>query len=313
MPTYLTEAQFNKYCGPVTRYLNENRPLRAWATHAVSVYKTGQTGLVTVLYENGNDLGAPESALVDVTENGEWFYDSNIDTTYLFNDANSPNIDDFQAGEDHTTYVADLFLRASLLIDRELDATHITPIATDKSGNYEELIIQVTAYKVAILITAGKSEEFNLFYSEQLTNEADTGLLDRLRKGELKFAYEIDQTSSLGEITETTLVGTMRLVELRGRASGVTYDKTLVKITLGGAIGTATYSVWVADGDNNTLQTLLVVEDEVINGQFQPLAYGVQIRFDGVSATADDAWDVVVRGQAEETSNATIKSIVGTR
>ena len=310
---YITEAQFLDYCSPVARYMNENRPLRGWETHAGSVYKTGQTGVVAVLYQNGNDLGDPEANLAAVTANGDWFYDSSINTVYLFNDANSPNVDDMQVGEDHTTYVADLFERATLLINQDLDATHITPIATDVDGNYEELIKQLTAYKAAVLITLIAAPDLRLIYETLLMNETDDGLLDRIIKGELKFKYEIDSTSSLGEITENTLSGTMRLVELRGRASGVTYDKALVKITLGGAIGTATYSVWVADDSNDTLQTLLQVEDEIINGLFQELAYGVQIRFDGVSATLNDNWDVIVRGQHEQTSNPTIGTIVGGR
>ena len=313
MPTYLTEAQFYKYARPASRYLNVNRAIRGWAVHAGSVYKSGQTGAVGVLYENSNDLGAPEAALNDVDANGEWFYDSTIDTAYLFNDGNSPNLDDILAGEDHATFVADIFERASLLIDRELDAKHEIPLQKDADANYEELIIQITAYKVAELITAIDAPELSLQYSAMLANEEETGLLDRLSKGTLKFSYEIDSTSSLGQITEKTLTGTIRLVELRGTASGIPWDDIKVIITGAGALGTATYSTYVFDANNNTLQTLIQITDVVVNGQFQDLAYGVQGRFEGAEAAEDDEWSVVVRGVSEETSNATIKTRFGGR
>ena len=63
-----------------------------------------------------------------------------------------------------------------------------------------------------------------------------------------------------------------------------------------------------------------VVTDEVITGDYQPLAGGLQIRFGGssdsstanVSGTADE-WEIEVSGYAEEVDNSAINSVKMTR
>jgi len=86
-------------------------------------------------------------------------------------------------------------------------------------------------------------------------------------------------------------------------------------VTTGGAIGTAKYSVFAKD-DNN-LKTNQVLTDEIINGDFQDLAAGLQIRFQGTAdsttATQNDEWEVEVTGKYEEVENASIRSVQMTR
>ena len=82
--------------------------------------------------------------------------------------------------------------------------------------------------------------------------------------------------------------------------------------------GTATYSVWVKDGDKlGNQQGSQVVTSEKINGDYQSLAGGLQIRFAGSTkssvATATNEWEVEVAGWQEEVDNSAINAVRMTR
>ena len=95
--------------------------------------------------------------------------------------------------------------------------------------------------------------------------------------------------------------------------------KCLIKISISGstagAIGTAKYNVYVKDSSG--LKTNQVVTEEVITGDYQTLAYGLQVRFAGTTsssvATATNEWEVEVRGYNEEIDTADLKGIKMTR
>ena len=69
--------------------------------------------------------------------------------------------------------------------------------------------------------------------------------------------------------------------------------------------------------DEDALKNNLVVQTEVINGDYQELAGGLQIRFQGSAdastATSNDEWEIEVMGLYEETDNPAIRSVKMTR
>ena len=202
---------------------------------------------------------------------------------------------------------------AASVIDGLITAKYQTPIQTDKSGNYGSLLKLITAYQLAIMQSAAKPE-INLRYQNMLMNVDETGLLDQILAGKIKFEFEIDADSSKGSISEVSVSGGLVLIETRGIAFGVTWDAVKVIVILGGAIGTATYSVFTKD--ENTLKTNEVLTEEVIDGDFQQLAYGLQIRFRGDSgdtATANDEWEIEVRGQGEDVTNPGFRTMQAAR
>ena len=60
-----------------------------------------------------------------------------------------------------------------------------------------------------------------------------------------------------------------------------------------------------------------VVTTEIINGDYQALANGLQIRFAGTNfdstATVNDTWEIEVTGWAEEVDSSSLKHIKLTR
>ena len=89
--------------------------------------------------------------------------------------------------------------------------------------------------------------------------------------------------------------------------------KIKIIISTAGAIGTAKYDAYIGNADN--LKSNQVVTDRVINGQYQPLASGLEIRFSGSAdnstATLNDEWEIEVFGKTEHVDNSS--SIRSTR
>ena len=114
------------------------------------------------------------------------------------------------------------------------------------------------------------------------------------------------------DITYTS--GKIRPVDTRGNWNG-TWDLIKVKIGTGGVLGTATYNVYVKDGDS--LKSNQIITEEKINGDFQHIAGGLQIRFagdtDATEAAANDEWEIEVTGIQEYVDSSDMKSIKLTR
>ena len=145
------------------------------------------------------------------------------------------------------------------------------------------------------------------------------GNIDALNKGKAALSWQTTGDSSKGIIRDVSYTsGSVRPVDTRGRWSG-TFDLVRVKIEDGGAMdGTATYSVWVKDGDKlGNQQGSQVVTSEKISGDYQSLAGGLQIRFAGSTktsvATATNEWEIEVSGWQEEVDNSTINTVKMTR
>ena len=71
------------------------------------------------------------------------------------------------------------------------------------------------------------------------------------------------------------------------------------------------------DKDSDDLKNNEVITEEKINGDYQILAGGLQIRFGGSAddsvATANNDWEIEVAGWQEEVDNSAINSIKMTR
>jgi hypothetical protein len=149
--------------------------------------------------------------------------------------------------------------------------------------------------------------------------EEAQGNIDDVNNGKAALSYQNTADSSKGVIRDVgTVSGTVRPVDTRGHYSG-TYDLIKIMIdTTGGAIGTATYSVWTKDGDKLGMnEGNQVVTTEIINGDYQALAGGLQVRFSGTdfdsTASVNDTWEVEVQGWSEEVDSGSLKPIRMTR
>ena len=311
-PTYCTHKELKRVFPQLDEF-DQKKPVYGWVEVTTNKYAAHDSGIVTQLFANGEDLGAAQSAHTDLNVEGEWFYNSAEDVLYFYS-ASNPLDKLMEAGEEFTAMVTQYRGDASRLLDSFLDPNLSREQLKDKSGNYDYLIIRSAALicaSIMIKTNDPTSEMANAYMEEAM------GYVDKLNNGEAALSYQNTADSSKGLVRDVTYTGTVRPVDTRGHYSG-TYDLIKVKITTGGAIGTAKYSVWTKDGDKLGMnEGNQVVTDEIVNGDYQSLAGGLQIRFQGTNfdstAAVNDVWEVEVMGWSEEVDSSSLQPIRMTR
>ena len=310
MPTYISSRDL-KDVFPNLDEFDTKKPVYGWVIDAGSRYVSHDSGLVTQLFVDGKDLGSVQSAKTDVDANDEWFYDSAADAVYYYNDVSSPDDLLMEAGEDFATLKTRIMKDASNYVDSKLDATLPREQFLLKDGTYDYLIRRLTGLVAAFFLVKGKnptSEVADAFFEEAQMH------IDDLNSGRAKLSFQNTGDASKGIVRKIAVAGSLNIVDTRGNYRG-SYDRLKVIVTTAGAIGTAKYSVYAKDTD--ALKNNIVLQDEIINGDYQELSGGLQIRFqgsaDGSTGTQNDEWEIEVMGLYEETDNPAIRSVKMTR
>ena len=283
------------------------------------------SGYVSQLFVNGEELAAAQSTSGDVDSNGEWFYASATNQVEYYNSNYSSttiNEQSFEAGVDFTAFLEQILTDASLELHNYLDMRYSTPLEKAKqidtdtatvsvAEEFDPIIIKATCYiATANLIRAkeGTSEEADYFYS-LVTNEERTGLIDKLNDGIYKLSSEVDDKDKNGKIKYRNVSGTMDIVELSGTYHGEGYDLLKVEIEATGAYGTGTFKVHHLSNDQLFGASTTA---EKITGGLQHIYGGLYGRFQGASATDGDIWEIEVYGSHRKQtnkSNATIEMV----
>ena len=314
-PIYCTHKELKRVF-PQLDSFDGKKPIYGWVSSGqANTYEAHNTGLVTALFVDGSEQTLKQSEAADVTSNGKWYYDSNLDALYYFNSSADPNDLLTEAGEDFTTVVTQYRTDASRYLDSMLDPNMPKEAWKDKEGNYDFIIIRTTALIAANFMI--KSHDPNSELANALMEEAMQNI-ENINQGKAALSWQVTRDSAQGVIRDISYTaGAIRPVDTRGDYYG-TYDLIKVIITTGGVLGTAKYSVFVKD--DNQLKNDQVVTDEIISGDYQPLAGGLQIRFAGAndSSTANasdtpDEWEVEVFGAYEDVDASSGKAVKMTR
>ena len=264
---------------------------------------------VYIVIDEGVDIGDVDSANPDALG---FVYDSDLDLCLLTTSGPDPNDYSVEAGEDFTTLVTQYRTDASRYLDSMLDPNMPKEALKDKEGNFDYIIIRSTALIAANFMI--KSHDPNSELANALMEEASLNI-ENINQGRAALSWQVSRDSSQGIVRDVTYTsGKIRPVDTRGEWSG-TYDLIKVKIGTGGVFGTATYSVWIKDGDG--LKNQQVITNEVINGDYQSLAGGLEIRFagstDSTQAAANDEWEIEVFGRNEVVDVSEGKAVKMTR
>ena len=306
MPTYISSRDL-KDVFPNLDEFDTKKPIYGWVVDSGSRFVAHDSGLVTQLFVDGKDLGSAQSAKTDVDANDEWFYDSATDAVYYYNSSSNPDDLLMEAGEDFATLKTRVMKDASNYVDSKLDATLPREQFLLKDGTYDYLIRRLTGLVAAFFLVKGKNPTSEV--ADALFEEAQLHISD-LNSGQAKLSFQNTGDASKGIVRKISVAGSLNIVDTRGNYRG-SYDRLKVIVTTGGAIGTSKYSVYAKDED--ALKNNLVIQTEVINGDYQELAGGLQIRFQGSAdnstATQNDEWEVEVMGLYEETDNPAIRSV----
>tara|TARA_B100000424_G_scaffold33043_1_gene22471 strand:- start:1883 stop:2836 length:954 start_codon:yes stop_codon:yes gene_type:complete len=274
-------------------------------TDTPNQYQANNTGLITHLFFDGIK---GTSVTDSPNETYEYNYSSTTDSVQVFHATKNPNDMLIEAGEDWATLKQRYRENASRYLESKLDKTLPREQFKDKDGNYDYIIVRTTALLATVFLI--RSHDPTSEVASNMMEEAQAEI-DKLNSGDNVLSWMKTADSSKGIVREVSVSGGLKIVDTRGRYYGV-YDRVGVKITTGGALGTAKYSVWRKDSENLGAERMnnglpADFADEVINGQYQSLSGGLEIRFGGDTAdtaTLGDKWEIELSGYFEEVDNA---------
>ena len=307
---YCTHKELKRVFPQLDSFDNKKQ-IYGWVEVTSNKYAAHNSGIVSQLFADGEDLGPAQSAHTDLNVEGEWFYNSAEDVCYYYS-ANTPLDKLMEGGEEFTAMVTQYRTDASRYLDSMLDPNMPKEALKDKEGNFDYIIIRTTALLAANFMI--KSHDPNSELANALMEEAMQNI-ENINQGKAALSWQVSRDSSQGVVRDVTYTsGKIRPVDTRGQWTG-TYDLIKVKIGTGGVLGTATYSVWVKDGDK--LKNNQIVTNEIINGDYQELAGGLEIRFagaaDATEAAANDEWEIEVFGRYEDVDVSSGKAVKMTR
>ena len=308
--TYCTHKELKRVFPQLDSFDNK-KAVYGWKEVTTNKYAAHNSGIVSQLFADGEDLGPAQSAHTDLNVEGEWFYNSAEDVLYYYS-ASNPIDKLMEAGEEFTAMVTQFRTDASRYLDSMLDPNMPKEALKDKEGNFDYIIIRSTALIAANFMI--KSHDPNSELASALMEEASQNI-ENINQGKAALSWQVTRDSSQGIIRDVTYTsGKIRPVDTRGEWSG-TYDLIKVQIIDAGALGTATYSVYTKD--STSLKNNQVVTAQKITGDYQPMAGGLEIRFAGATdatvAAANDEWEIEVFGRHEDVDASSGKSVKMTR
>tara|TARA_R100000664_G_scaffold29276_1_gene41059 strand:+ start:30 stop:983 length:954 start_codon:yes stop_codon:yes gene_type:complete len=309
-PIYCTHRELKRVFPQLDEF-DQKVPIYGWVEVTTNKYAAHNSGSVNQLFVDGESLGAAQSAHTDLNVEGEWFYNATDDVLYYYS-ASTPVDKLMEAGELFTAMVTQFRTDASRYLDSRLDPKLPKNQLKDKNGNFDYMIVRTASLYAAAFMVRTKDPTSEL--AAAIMEEADNNV-QLLNEGRAALSWQNTGDASRGVLRDVTYTGAVRPVDFRGKAGGVDYDLIKLEIEDAGAIGTASYNVWVKNSDG--LKQDKVVDDEKITGDYQTLAYGLEIRFAGTTdaseAVATDEWEVEVRGMYEEVDTSDLKGIKMTR
>ena len=284
------------------------RPIYGWVTTGTSnLYLSRDTGLVTQLFADGEDLGDAEANSGVVDTNGEWYYDSNLDTVYYFNSATNPIDMLMESGDDFATLITRVAKRSSRMIDSKIGYRVTDTQIKDREGNYPDIIVRAASLQSVILLLTSEDPTNPIIepFKEEL-NE----IVEGINSGTIVIlGNQRTMDAAKGIIREVSVNASsdLRPVELTGHYNGSAYEllKVYVDSGEGGVIGTT--KMTVKGKSSTTLKSETLIDSETITGDYQNLGISsMKIRWSGDNdaaiTTASDEYEIELFGHSLDSS-----------
>ena len=283
------------------------------------LYGTGSSS-GSILFKDGEDLGSEQGSQPSSDDQFRMVEaDDRLEYYLASSSASALNGIVFEMGEDadslKTKVCKEQADRIRSYMNRPILKRSNTTYQGASERNYDWVVIRCNAaLAVADLIRSSNPEQAEDIES-RILNEAGTGLLDRLKRGEYNLWNETTWPKEKGVITtisqDASSTGYIEDIKLEGRPTTY-YDDVRAVISSGGGgtftVGTANttvkYDVYIANDDG--LKQQKVVDAELINGSYQPLAYCAFLRWSPGIFVAGDEFSILF--QSDEVPIGTVKS-----
>ena len=274
------------------------------ASGTTDLYYLYSAGYVTQLFYNGEEM----TSVTDTPNaNKEFNYNTSTGLLSFYLTSSSTSLLNsavIEAGRDWYDTKVEAVRKASDLV-RNVLPVPIYPrkgvgMASSTGNDYPEIIVRSTA----IIACADLVRPFDKEKGDELMamamNPDGTGYLDMVRKGEIALSQDEGLAKHSGIIREVSVNAntTGSIIDVRGKP---TVDWDVIKIiistagtfTSGSASGVK-YDTYVKD--DTGLKIDKSSDAEIIDGGFQDVGHGMQVRFSPGLYTISDEWELEISG-----------------
>ena len=274
------------------------------ASGTTDLYYLYSAGYVTQLFNNGEEM----TSVTDTPNaNKEFNYNTSTGLLSFYLTSSSTSLLNsavIEAGRDWYDTKVEAVRKASDLV-RNVLPVPIYPrkgvgMASSTGNDYPEIIVRSTA----IIACADLVRPFDKEKGDELMamamNPDGTGYLDMVRKGEIALSQDEGLAKHSGIIREVSVNAntTGSIIDVRGKP---TVDWDVIKIiistagtfTSGSASGVK-YDTYVKD--DTGLKIDKSSDAEVVDGGFQDVGHGMQVRFSPGLYTISDEWELEISG-----------------
>ena len=268
------------------------------------LYYLYSAGYVTQLFYNGEEM----TSVTDTPNaNKEFNYNTSTGLLSFFLENSSTsllNSSVIEAGRDWYDTKVEAVRKASDLC-RNVLPVPIYPrkgvgTASATGNDYPEIIVRSTA----IIACADLVRPFDKEKGDELMamamNPEGTGYLDMVRTGQIALSQDEGMAKHSGIIREVSINAnsTGSVIDVRGRPS-VDWDVIKIVISTAGTFtsGSASgvkYDTFVKD--DTGLKIDKSSDAEIIDGGFQDVGHGMQVRFSPGVYTINDEWELEISG-----------------
>ena len=288
--------------------------LTQWTTYSGNVRSSANVGqYVGMLYRDGIELGSPQANVNSLSNDGHWYYSEDDDRLFLYSLSLPTSVHTVEVSwGDVKELQEEAIKRASDYIRAYLNKS-IMPrkgtFSADATGDtYEEIIVRSTAMLAVSYLTRNVSPEYaDDLEARVIDRETQMGLLDRVKRGEIKLWNESSEAKGSGivSIVSQNANSTGSIIDTRGEAT-VAHDIIRVTVTTGGTFeplvdSPVKITSYVSD-DSGSAQ-VEYAKNEIVDGSYIPVGRGISALFSMGVYTQGDTFNIEVNGQYVESGS----------
>ena len=298
----------------IDRYDRKRVLMSNWSNPSSNLYRLSNTGYIENLYKDGVEM----TKVTDTPNaDNEFKYSESIDAVDFFLASSSVtalNSSVFEAGQDwedlKTRVVKEQADHMRSYLNRPIYKRGNSNYQGAADRSYDFIVIRCNALLACADLVRSQDSEKAAELDELVLGE--DGLLTKLKRRDYVMWHETSFRSESGVIREVSVNGSttgyIEDIKMFGPPS-TDYDEVRVVISTAGTFSPGTASTVKYDvftKDDTGLRRHKSVDAEVMNGDYQALAYGALIRFQAGVYTLNDEWSITF--QSDDVQMGTVRS-----
>jgi len=302
--TYCSQGDMQFVLPSIDEYDTKRVLPTNWVESGTSnLYELHNSGYTKILFKDGQDLGAEQGS--EPSSNNQWRYieaDDNLEFFLSSSSASALNSIIFEAGRDFTDLITEVRKRGSDFT-RNLLSKPIYPrkgvgMQSSVANDFPEIIVMIAAHLACYFLVNPYNKELADELYGKVSNIDGTGWADKINRGEIDLYQEDSGDAVKGILREITYGGssTGGIMAVRGVPS-TEWDLIKILITTSGTltVGSASTVKYTSYTGNDTgLKINETQSATIMDGSFQPVGHGMEVRFAPGVYSSNDEWELEV-------------------